>query len=87
MNERGCLNSNLVMVRSEAEHSTENPRLQTRTSGPGQLSVGIPTYGITGIFTDPDGGGMHGLNERVRVQSVYEARTFLYRLVKVYANQ
>ncbi len=49
--------------------------------------VGIPTYGITGIFTDPDGGGIHGLNERVRVQSVYEGRTFLYRLVKLYANQ
>jgi acetylornithine deacetylase/succinyl-diaminopimelate desuccinylase-like protein len=33
--------------------------------------VGIPTYGITGIFVDPDGGHIHGLNERVRVQSVY----------------
>jgi acetylornithine deacetylase/succinyl-diaminopimelate desuccinylase-like protein len=49
--------------------------------------VGIPTYGITGLFTDPDGGGIHGLNERIRVQSVYEGRTFLYRLVKLYANQ
>ena len=26
--------------------------------------AGIPTYGITGIFTDPDGGHIHGLNER-----------------------
>jgi acetylornithine deacetylase/succinyl-diaminopimelate desuccinylase-like protein len=49
--------------------------------------AGIPTYGITGLFTDPDGGGIHGLNERIRVQSVYEGRTFLYRLVKLYANQ
>ena len=49
--------------------------------------AGIPTYGVTGIFTDPDGGNIHGLNERVRVQSVYEGRTFLYRLVKLYANQ
>jgi len=49
--------------------------------------AGIPTYGITGIFTDPDGGHIHGLNERVRVQSVYEGRTFLYRLVKLYADQ
>jgi acetylornithine deacetylase/succinyl-diaminopimelate desuccinylase-like protein len=49
--------------------------------------AGIPTYGITGMFTDPDGGGIHGLNERIRIQSVYEGRTFLYRLVKVYANQ
>jgi acetylornithine deacetylase/succinyl-diaminopimelate desuccinylase-like protein len=49
--------------------------------------AGIPTYGVTGIFTDPDGGGIHGLNERVRVRSVYEGRTFLYRLIKLYADQ
>ena len=49
--------------------------------------AGIPTYGITGLFTDPDGGGIHGLNERIRIKSVYEGRTFLYRLVKLYANQ
>jgi acetylornithine deacetylase/succinyl-diaminopimelate desuccinylase-like protein len=49
--------------------------------------AGIPTYGITGLFTDPDGGNIHGLNERIRVQSVYEGRTFLYRLVKLYASQ
>jgi len=49
--------------------------------------AGIPTYGVTGMFTDPDGGHQHGLNERIRVQSVREGRTFLYRLVQLYANQ
>lgn len=49
--------------------------------------AGIPTYGVTGIFIEPDEGHIHGLNERVRVQSVYEGRTFLYRLVKLYAEQ
>lgn len=49
--------------------------------------AGIPTYGVSGLFTDPDGGNIHGLNERIRVQSVYEGRTFLYRLVKRYATQ
>ena len=49
--------------------------------------AGIPTYGVTGLFTDPDGGHIHGLNERIRVQSVYEGRTFLYRLVKLYSSQ
>jgi len=48
--------------------------------------AGIPTYGVDGIFVDPDGGHIHGLNERVRVQSVYDGRTFLYRLVKLYAG-
>src|SRR5580698_7157588 len=47
----------------------------------------IPTYGIDGFFQDPDGGNIHGLNERIRVKSVYEGRTFLYRLVKLYADQ
>ncbi len=49
--------------------------------------AGIPTYGITGMFTDPDGGHIHGLNERIRVQSVREGRTFLYKLVKIYASE
>jgi acetylornithine deacetylase/succinyl-diaminopimelate desuccinylase-like protein len=49
--------------------------------------AGIPTYGISGFFQDSDGGNIHGLNERIRVKSVYEGRTFLYRLVKLYADQ
>jgi acetylornithine deacetylase/succinyl-diaminopimelate desuccinylase-like protein len=49
--------------------------------------AGIPTYGVTGFFLDPDSGHIHGLNERIRIKSVYEGRTFLYRLVKIYANQ
>jgi acetylornithine deacetylase/succinyl-diaminopimelate desuccinylase-like protein len=49
--------------------------------------AGIPTYGISGLFADPDYGNAHGLNERIRIQSVYEGRTFLYRLVRLYADQ
>jgi acetylornithine deacetylase/succinyl-diaminopimelate desuccinylase-like protein len=49
--------------------------------------AGIPTYGITGLFTDPDGGHIHGLNERIRVSSVYEGRAFLYQLIERYADQ
>ena len=49
--------------------------------------AGIPTYGVTGLFTDADGGHIHGLNERIPVKSVYDGRTFLYRLVKLYADQ
>jgi acetylornithine deacetylase/succinyl-diaminopimelate desuccinylase-like protein len=49
--------------------------------------AGIPTYGVSGIFEDSDGGNIHGLNERIRVKSVYDGRTFLYRLVKLYAEK
>lgn len=50
-------------------------------------AAGIPTYGINGLFLDPDLGFIHGLNERVRVQSLYDGRDFLYDLVKVFAAQ
>ena len=50
-------------------------------------AVGIPTYGVPGIFYEADGGGVHGLNERIRVQSLYDGRDYLFDLVKTYANQ
>jgi acetylornithine deacetylase/succinyl-diaminopimelate desuccinylase-like protein len=50
-------------------------------------AVGIPTYGVPGIFYEADGGGIHGLNEKMRVKSLYDGRDYLFRLVKIYANQ
>ena len=44
--------------------------------------AGIPTYGVQGIFYDRDDIRFHGRDERVKVQSFYEAQTFLYELVK-----
>jgi len=49
--------------------------------------AGIPTYGISGMFVDPDLSNVHGLNERIRVQSLYDGRDFLFSLVKLYAGQ
>jgi acetylornithine deacetylase/succinyl-diaminopimelate desuccinylase-like protein len=48
--------------------------------------AGIPTYGFTGMFFDPDGSRLHGLNERIRVRSLYEGRDMLFALVKSYAG-
>jgi acetylornithine deacetylase/succinyl-diaminopimelate desuccinylase-like protein len=48
---------------------------------------GIPTYGISGMFIDPDLSNVHGLNERIRVQPLYDGRDFLFSLVKLYAEQ
>jgi acetylornithine deacetylase/succinyl-diaminopimelate desuccinylase-like protein len=48
---------------------------------------GIPTYGLSGMFIDPDLSNIHGLNERIRVQSLYDGRDFLFALVKAYAAQ
>jgi acetylornithine deacetylase/succinyl-diaminopimelate desuccinylase-like protein len=57
------------------------------TDGRFTNAAGIPTYGVTGMFYDPDGGGTHGLNERIRVRSLYEGRDFLFDLVKAYTVQ
>ena len=48
--------------------------------------AGIPSYGVSGMFIDPDQSNVHGLNERVRVQSLYDGREFLYALVKRYVD-
>jgi acetylornithine deacetylase/succinyl-diaminopimelate desuccinylase-like protein len=50
-------------------------------------AAGIPTYGIEPLFLGPDFGNVHGLNEYVGVQSLMECRDFLYRLMKIYAEQ
>jgi acetylornithine deacetylase/succinyl-diaminopimelate desuccinylase-like protein len=57
------------------------------TDGEFLNAAGIPTYGIEPVFVGPDLGRIHGLNEYVSVRSLLEGRDFLYRLVKVYANQ
>ena len=57
------------------------------TDGAFMSPVGIPTYGVTGMFGDPDGNGVHGLNERIRMTSLYNGRDFLYEVVKLYAMQ
>ena len=56
------------------------------TDGKYLNSYGIPTYGLTGIFSDNGNSGVHGLNERIRVKSLYDARDFLYGLIKAYAS-
>ena len=46
--------------------------------------AGIPTYGFTGIFFEPDGSRLHGLNERVRVDAVYDGRDLITEVVRDY---
>jgi acetylornithine deacetylase/succinyl-diaminopimelate desuccinylase-like protein len=63
------------------------PALSTgATDGRFLTAAGVPTYGVTGMFVDPDGSGVHGLDERVRVKSLYDSRAFLYQLIKLYGT-
>jgi acetylornithine deacetylase/succinyl-diaminopimelate desuccinylase-like protein len=45
-------------------------------------AVGIPGYGVSGLFGDPNDGRAHGKDERVLIKSYYQSQDFLYRLVK-----
>ena len=64
------------------------PILQSgATDGQFLNGVGIPTYGVSGIFLTPDLGHIHGLNEYIGVRSLMEGREFLYQLVKIYSAQ
>jgi len=45
---------------------------------------GIPCYGVSGMLGDGATSNAHGLNERIRVQTLIEGREFLYRLTKAY---
>jgi acetylornithine deacetylase/succinyl-diaminopimelate desuccinylase-like protein len=61
-------------------------QLSGATDGRFLTPEGIPTYGVSGIFGDGATSNAHGLNERIRVQSLLEGREFLYRLVRMYAK-
>jgi acetylornithine deacetylase/succinyl-diaminopimelate desuccinylase-like protein len=56
------------------------------TDGQFLNAAGIPTYGFEPVFIGPDLGNIHGLNEYVSVQALLEGRDFLYRLVRLYAQ-
>jgi acetylornithine deacetylase/succinyl-diaminopimelate desuccinylase-like protein len=56
------------------------------TDGAYLRAAGIPTYGVQGIFYDPEDIRFHGRDERVKVQSFYQAQTFMYNLVKMLAG-
>jgi len=50
-------------------------------------AVGIPTYGVPGFWSNPDGNGVHGLNERIETKALYSGRDYLYDLVIALAGK
>ena len=55
------------------------PKMETgATDGLYLRAAGIPTYGVSGIFTDEDDVRAHGRDERILVQSFNEAQDFMY---------
>ena len=56
------------------------------TDGKYLRAAGIPTYGVSGLFTDPADSRIHGRDERVLQKSLYDSQEFLYQLVKMLAS-
>ena len=73
-----------------AKHFPRVPMLPAMSTGAtdGRFlnSAGIPTYGVPGRFSDPDGNGVHGLNERKSVAGLYAERDYLFELIQLYAK-
>jgi acetylornithine deacetylase/succinyl-diaminopimelate desuccinylase-like protein len=60
---------------------------QGGTDGTHLRRAGVPTYGLSGIADDYDDIRAHGKDERISATSLYEAREFMYRLIKSLAAQ
>jgi len=56
------------------------------TDGRFLTPAGIPTYGVSGLFVEPSKVNAHGLNEKILVESLYQSREFLDKLVKIYVG-
>ena len=49
-------------------------------------TLNMPVYGVPGIFVETDMNGIHGLNERIRITSLYQGRDYLFDLAKALAG-
>lgn len=56
------------------------------TDGRFLMNAGVPTYGLSGMFSKTGENNAHGLNEKLRVQSLYEGRDFLEAVVRAYVK-
>ena len=48
--------------------------------------IGVPVYGVSGIFDDVDDNRAHGRDERISITALLEGQEFLYRLTKALAS-
>lgn len=52
------------------------------TDGSYVRNAGIPVYGVSGVFTDPDESRAHGRDERIEIRRFYEGLEFGKRVVE-----
>jgi acetylornithine deacetylase/succinyl-diaminopimelate desuccinylase-like protein len=79
------------MEKVAAKYFPGVPMIPTMSTGASDalylIPVGIPTYGVPGFWSGPEGSGAHGLNEHMSVTSVMTGRDYLAELVKTLADQ
>jgi acetylornithine deacetylase/succinyl-diaminopimelate desuccinylase-like protein len=56
------------------------------TDGLFTRNAGIPTYGVSAVFDDPNDVRAHGRDERVGVKAFHDAAEFWYRLVRALSS-
>ncbi|APV49537.1 hypothetical protein BWI17_07500 [Betaproteobacteria bacterium GR16-43] len=56
------------------------------TDGSRLRNVGIPVYGVSGLFVESGENRLHGRDERISVKAFYEGAEFLDRLVRALGN-
>jgi acetylornithine deacetylase/succinyl-diaminopimelate desuccinylase-like protein len=49
-------------------------------------ALGVPVYGVPGVWLDSDLNGIHGLDERIEIASAMTGRDYLTDLVKALAD-
>lgn len=73
-----------------AKHFPGVPVIPTQSAGATDATylskIGVPTYGIPGLWNDPATAGTHGLNERIPVDALYRGRDYIYDLVTYFAT-
>jgi len=88
----GPINATLLQATTQLTNSLFGgvpviPTMSTgATDGYRLRAVGIPTYGVSGIFSAPGETNAHGRDEKLRVKSYYDGLEFLYQLVKQVAG-
>lgn len=88
----GAINATLLQATTQLTNKMFGgvpviPTMSTgATDGYRLRAVGIPTYGVSGIFSSPGETNAHGRDEKLRVKSFYDGLEFLYELVKQVAG-
>jgi acetylornithine deacetylase/succinyl-diaminopimelate desuccinylase-like protein len=79
----GLLGHTKALTRSMFNDVPVIPTMSTgATDGRFLRAAGIPTFGVSGIFSAPGETNAHGRDEKLRVKSFYDGLQFLYELVQ-----